>query len=87
MNDVQARAMFRNKLNNRIKACAIKVVTLAKLTGASTSQVNRWADGHLMPTYREFTRLCQIFGVEDEYFLGNSTSEGSYVRRFKRGEG
>lgn len=83
MNDMQVRAHFRKMLNIKIKACAIKNVTLAKLTGAGASQVNRWMDGSLMPTYREFVRLCQIFGAEDEYLLGTSISESSYERRFK----
>ena len=85
MNDVQARVQFRKVLNNRIKGSGIKNVTLAKLAGASASQVSRWMAGDLMPTYHEFTRLCEIFGVEDEYFLGNSVSESSYNKRFKRG--
>lgn len=83
MNDMQARAHFRKMLNIKIKGCSIKNVTLAKLTAASASQVNRWMDGSLMPTYHQFDRLCQIFGVEDEYLLGTSISESSYERRFK----
>ena len=62
---------------------SMKRVTLAKLAGVSVSQVNRWTDGDLMPTWHQFQRLMDIFGVEDERLLGTSISESSYTKRFK----
>lgn len=85
MNDVQCRANFRKKLNGHIARCSMKRVTLAKLAGVSVSQVNRWTDGDLMPTWHQFQRLMDIFGVEDEQLLGTSISESSYNKRFKPG--
>ena len=49
----------------------------------SVSQLNRWTEGNLMPTWKQFNRLTEIFGVDDEKFLGTSVSERSYVSRFK----
>ena len=83
MNDVQCRAVLRKKLNGLIDRSSMKRVTLAKLSGVSVSQVNRWTDGDLMPTWHQFQRLMDIFGVEDERLLGTSISESSYTKRFK----
>lgn len=85
MNDVQCRAIFRKKLNGLLDRSSMKRVTLAKLAGVSVSQVNRWSDGDLMPTWHQFQRLMDIFGVEDEQLLGTSISESSYNKRFKPG--
>ena len=83
MNDVQAKAHFRKVLNQKIKATGIKVVVLAKLVGVSASQITRWTQGDLMPDWRQFNRLLEVFGMEDSHFLGNSISENSYIKRFK----
>lgn len=84
MNDTQARALFRRRINEQVRRVHMKKETLSKLTGASVSQVNRWMEGNLMPTYRQFQRVLEIFGIEDSYVLGNSTSENSYTRRFEQ---
>lgn len=83
MNDMQCRSMFRSKLNSKMKAVAIKNVTLAKLCGVSVGQLNRWCDGSLMPTWQQFQRVLDVFGCEDSCFLGTSISESGYTRRFK----
>lgn len=83
MNDVQCRAVFRKNLNRRIKTVGIKNVTLAKLAGVSASQAARWCEGGLMPTWSQFQRLLDIFGIESEQLLGTPISEHSYTARFK----
>ena len=83
MNKVQAQAMFRSKLSSQIKRTDIKRTTLSKLTGANVGQINRWLDGSLMPTYHQFQRIQEVFGVDDEYLIGSSTSERSYEKQFK----
>ena len=83
MNDVNARSVFRRNLNAQIKRADIKRTTLSKLTGASAGQVNRWTEGSLMPTWREFCRIMDIFGISDKQMLGTPISENSYNIRFK----
>lgn len=83
MNDVQSKAMFRRVLNNRIKRNEMKIGTLAKLVGVSNSQVTRWTQGDLMPDWRQFNRILEVFGIDSEDILGNSVSESSYNKRFK----
>lgn len=83
MNDVQSKAMFRRVLNNRIKRNQMKIGTLAKLVGVSNSQVTRWTQGDLMPDWRQFNRILEVFGIDSEDILGNSVSESSYNKRFK----
>lgn len=83
MNDVQSKAMFRRVLNNRIKRNEMKIGTLAKLVGVSNSQITRWTQGDLMPDWRQFNRILEVFGIDSEDILGNSVSESSYNKRFK----
>lgn len=83
MNDVQCRSVFRSKLKNRIKAADMKTGTLAKLAGVSLTQANRWLEGSLMPTWEQFVRLTEIFGVEADGLLGTGISRSSYEKRFK----
>lgn len=83
MNDQQARVQFRRVLNQQIRRVDVKVSTLAKLVGVSNSQVTRWMQGDLMPDWRQFNRLLDIFNISDEYILGNSISENAYNKRFK----
>lgn len=83
MNHAKAQDQFRRLLLVQMKRTDIKRATLSKLTGASVGQINRWTDGSLMPTYQQFRRLLEIFGIEDAYLLGNSVSEHAYNRMFK----
>ncbi len=83
MTHTKAQEQFRRRLTSQIKRVDIKRTTLAKLAGVSVGQLNRWTDGDLMPTYQQFQRLLEIFGIEDEYLLGNSISEHAYNRQFK----
>ena len=83
MNNMERKSLFRRHLNAQIKRADIKMLTLSKLTGANVGQINRWTDGSLMPTYSQFQRLLEIFGVESEYFLGTTVSEKAYNQMFK----
>lgn len=83
MNDVQSRDMFRRVLNQKIQKTGIKLVTLARLVGVSQSQVVRWTQGDLMPDWRQFNRVLEVFGIEGYDILGNSVSEHAYNKRFK----
>lgn len=83
MNDIQARAMFKSVLNKHIKRTDMKILTLSKLIGVSNSQIVRWTQGDMMPDWRQFNRILDIFGIESEDILGNSVSESSYTKRFK----
>lgn len=87
MNQNVCRAEFRKRFNHLVKKYDIKRVTLGKLTGANVGQINRWADGDLMPTWYQFVRLTEIFGVDDEYMLGCSVNERKYTAMFKSGSG
>lgn len=83
MNDIQAKNQFKRVLNREMKRTDMKVLTLSKLVGVSASQVQRWMHGDLMPDWRQFNRILDIFGIDDERVLGNSISESGYIRRFK----
>lgn len=70
MDQVSARMKFQSALSKQVKMCSMKLVTLAKLTGADRKEVSRWVSGDLVPDYRSFLRLKEIFGATDEQFAG-----------------
>ena len=85
MNANQARMKFRGAMVRLLQKYDIKRVTLSKLTGAPVGHINRWTDGDLMPSWYQFERIMQIFGVDAEYLIGSGISEKSYNATFKTG--
>lgn len=85
MNQADGRQRFRRQMAVLLKRTDMKRVTLSKLTGANVSQINRWTDGDLMPTWNQFSRIMEIFGVEAEWLLGQSVSKNGYEKMYKPG--
>ena len=63
--------MFKDRLNELLKANRIYQTDLAKHIGYTTQAVSRWCRGETEPDLKTTTKIANYFNVTTDYLLGN----------------
>jgi transcriptional regulator with XRE-family HTH domain len=48
---------------------------LAKLVGVTDVTVSRWESGQREPIWSDFVKLCEVLGMELEWFIGKENED------------
>ena len=60
---------FKDILKKAMAERGLNQVLLSKSVGVRQSQVSNWLSGRSLPTYGSIKKLCEVFGVDANYFF------------------
>lgn len=60
-------------IKSRRKNIGLTQKQLAKLVGVTDVTISRWESGQREPIASDFLRLCEVLGMEFEWFIGKES--------------